>query len=135
MDRVAERPAARLSAAEARKFGLTLGAAFIVLAAFMAWRSHERLSLVFGAISAALVLAVLVAPTRLAPVERGWMRMALAISSVTTPIVLGILYLLVVTPFGIVRRTLGRNPLRHEAAAGTHWLPRALPRSDLERQF
>ena len=107
----------------------------MAMAALLWWRAHERLAVVPGVIGAALLLAAMVAPAHLGPVERAWMRMALAISSITTPIVLGVVYYLVVTPFGVVRRTFGGNPLKHEPAKGTHWVARETPRGDLERQF
>ena len=132
---MAEGIPARLSAAEGRKFGLTVGVAFMAMAAILAWRSHERLATIAGVLGAALLLAAMLAPGHLGPVERAWMRLALAISSITTPIVLGVVYYLVVTPFGVVRRTLGGNPLKHEPAHGTHWVQRETLQGDLERQF
>ena len=48
---------ARLSAAAAgRKFAFTVGAAFLVLAAILWWRSHLRTAYTFGGIGATLGL-------------------------------------------------------------------------------
>jgi uncharacterized membrane protein len=126
---------ARLSAPEGRKFAFTLAAAFGALAALLWWRGRPTLSTVFGAVAAAFAIAGLVLPGRLGPVYRGWMGFAHAISKVTTPIFLGVVYFLVITPSGRVRRALGGNPLRaHRGASG--WVDRAgAPRGDLTRQF
>jgi hypothetical protein len=51
-----------------------------------------------------------VAPLVLAPVERGWMRFAEVVGRVNTRIILTLVYALVFTPIGLVRRAL-RDPL------------------------
>ena len=134
---MAARVPAGLTAAEGRRFGLTVGVAFLVLTAILVWRSHLKTAAAFGVIGALLVLAGLLAPTKLGPVERGWMRFAHLISRVTTPIVMGVMYLLVLTPFGFLRRAFGGNPLTHAADADSFWKkrPAGRGRSNLSRQF
>ena len=126
---------ARLSPAEGRKFAFTLAAAFAVLAALVWWRGHPTLATVFGALAAAFAAGGLLVPGRLGPVQRAWMGMAHAISKVTTPIFMGVVYFLVITPIGLVRRAAGGNPLRaHQGDSG--WVDRAgEPHGDLTRQF
>jgi hypothetical protein len=126
---------ARLSAPEGRKFAFTLAAAFGVLAAVLWWRERHTVSTVFAGVAAAFALAGLAVPAHLGPVQRGWMGMAHAISKVTTPIFMGVVYYLVITPVGFVRRAAGGNPLRaHQGASG--WVDRGeAPRGDLTRQF
>ena len=51
-----------------------------------------------------LVAAGIIVPARLGPVYIGWMKFGLLLSKVTTPIILGIVYYLVITPTGLVRR-------------------------------
>lgn len=128
---------ARLTASEGRKFAFTVGAAFLVLAGIVWWRGHTGVSNVVGGVGAVLVLAGLVVPGRLGPVYRGWMRFALLLSKVTTPIFMGITYFLILTPTGILRRLLGRNPVVREARDGSYWVsrPEAARKSDIERQF
>lgn len=132
---MAGRPSTRLTASEGRKFGFTVGGAFLVLAGLMIWRGHEVLIWTFGSLGVLLGIGGLLVPTRLGPVHDGWMRLAHAISKVTTPIVMTVVYYLVITPTALIRRTFGRNPLRHPARDGGYWLARSESRSDLERQF
>ena len=138
---MAERIPARLTPAEGRRFGLTVGAAFIVFAGIFWWRGSERIATVFVAVGGLLVLAGLVLPGQLGPVYRAWMGLALLISKVTTPLFMGIVYFLVITPIAFLRRQLGGNPLVHapatDAAGRTVWQSRAPAdrRSDLNRQF
>lgn len=132
---MAHRIPARLSPAEGRKFALTVGAAFVALAGFTWWRGHERFATVAGALGAAFLLAGLLAPGQLGLIYRGWMAFGLALSKITTPIFMGIVYFVVITPIGILRRVIGRNTL---VASGTTtvWATRDLQASsDLNRQF
>ena len=128
---------ARLTPAQGRRFGLTVGGAFLVFASIAWWRNHPTTTSALGILGGALMLAGLLAPTYLGPVERTWMRLAHLISMVTTPIVMGVMYLVVLTPVGLARRLLGGNPMVHEAHHGSYWKPRPEGKrsGDLTRQF
>jgi hypothetical protein len=126
---------ARLSPREGRKFAFTLAAAFGVLAGISWWRESPRALLIFAVIAGALTLGGLVIPGSLGPVYRAWMGFAHALSRVTTPIFMGIVYFLVITPIAVIRRAVGGNPLRAHSGA-TGWVNRKdNPRGDLSRQF
>ena len=138
---MAGRVSARLTAAEGRKFGFTVGSAFLVLALVLHyWRHAVVAPRVFGVIAIMLLIGALLVPTSLGPIQRAWMGLAHMISKVTTPIFMGIIYFLVLAPVGVVRRALGKNSLEHEAdsSAGVgFWVVRqeGKRRGDLGRQF
>ena len=121
---MAERVPTRLTAAEGRRFGVTVGCAFLVIAGLSAWRDHTNLAAGAGLIGAALVAGGLVIPTHLGPVERAWMALAKVLSRVTTPVVMGVMYLAVLTTVGLLRRSLARNPLVHKEHEGSFWQSR-----------
>jgi len=128
---------ARLSAAEGRRFGLSVGGMFLVLGAVLWWRGHATAP-VPAALGALLVVAALVAPTRLGPFEHGWMRLGAALSRITTPIVLAIAYFGVIAPTGVVLRLARRNPIARPRLQSSRWIPReagARRRRDMERLF
>jgi hypothetical protein len=131
---------ARLStgytAAAGRKFGLTVGIAFGVFAGIAYWRGHPTTFSVLASLGGALVLAGVLIPRHLQAVDAAWMRLALLISKVTTPIFMGIIYFGVFTPIGALRRMLGKNSLVHVAGPNGLWADRSdAPRSSLERLF
>jgi Saxitoxin biosynthesis operon protein SxtJ len=133
---LAHRSPARLSPREGRSFAFTLTGAFAVLAAVSWWRAHPRACAVFAAVAGFLLLAGLLVPARLGPVRDAWMGLAHAISRVTTPIFMGAVYFLVITPSGVIRRLVGGNPIRRSRGKGSGWVDRrGLPPSDLTRQF
>ena len=121
---------------ELRRFALAVGGAFALLGALLLWRGRGA-GWVLLLVGVALVAAGVVAPRRLGPVQRGWMRVALAISRVTTPIFMGIVYFLVLTPTGLVMRLAGRRPLARLPDATTFWVdrPPGERKGDLTRQF
>jgi hypothetical protein len=125
---------ARLSRRDGRRFGLQVGTAFGVLAGVAHWRGRALTGWVLTAVAGFLLAGGLAAPAALVPVFRAWMRMAHAISKVTTPIVLGIVYFVVLTPIGLALRAAGNRSLSNDGGT-TAWVPRPHQASDLKRQF
>jgi hypothetical protein len=120
---LAEKISARLTASEGRKFGLTVGPAFLVLGALLFWRGRLLGAQITGALGAGLLIASLVAPAALDPVRRVWMRLALAISKVTVPIFMGIVYFLVISVIGLLRRVFGNNAIKRPPSSTSYWEP------------
>ncbi len=128
---------ARLTPAEGRRFAFVVGAAFLVLGTVSRWRGHQVVPSVLWTVGGALVLSGVLIPGLLGPVYRGWMRFALALSRVTTPIFMGLIYFVLFTPVGVVRRLMGKNALVRPKG-DTFWVDRSPGqgrRSDLQRQF
>lgn len=89
-----------------------------------------------GALGGVLLLAGIFVPGRLSRAHRAWMALARAISRVTTPVAVGVLYFGVLTPVGLLMRAFGRNPLRQRERNGGFWVPaQSGGRSDLKTQF
>jgi len=133
-----DRNPTRLTVAEGRRFGLTVGGAFLLLAAFFFWRKHTIPLWITGSFGASFALAGLVVPTLLGPVQDAWMRFAVALSKVTNPIVMGLIYYTAITPTGILRRVFGGNPLDHRNPdTDSYWRVRTPDdrKSDMHRQF
>ena len=98
-----------------RKFGLTTGIIFAVLFGFVLpfiWRTDlHRWPLVVGGI---LCSVALIAPRALSPFYAVWMRIALILGWLNSRIILGIIYLLVVTPMALVMKLLGKDPMQRQ---------------------
>ena len=126
-----------MTAGEGRKFAFTVGLAFAALTGLFAWRGHAVPAMVTAALSAGLLLAGIAIPGRLDPVYRGWMAFALLLSRITTPVFMGIVYFMVISPIGLLMRLFGRNPLAPRETAGTRWISRAATggRGGMENQF
>jgi hypothetical protein len=82
------------------------------------------------AVSGAFALAAWLAPAVLAPLNRFWTGLGLALHRITNPIVLGLLFYGVFTPLGLFyRRVLGKDflKLKRDAGADTYWIERRPP--------
>ena len=131
--------AERLSKAELRKFGLTVGGAFAVFGAISWWRGHELPPRVLWTLAALLMVPGAVAPAILGPVHRVWMAFATVLGHVNTRIILTVLFYLVMTPVGLIMR-LFRDPLDRSLRdrSTTQWIKRESQPVDpgrYERQF
>ena len=127
---------ARLSPAEGRRFGLTVGGAFLAVAAVAWWRGREGALIVTGTLGTLLVVAGLLLPSHLGPVQRAWTAGAHALSKVTTPIFMSVMYFVVFTPAGLLIRAFGHRPIAPVRTRTSFWVPRgSKPQSDMHRQF
>ena len=121
---------------ELRKFGITVGLAFMVLSAVVFWRHPDGMVWkIFVGLGAALVLGGLLIPAQLQVVYRGWMKFALLLSKVTTPIFMGIIYFGLFLFTGLIRRAMGKNAMETREVNGSYWSAREVRRANLERQF
>ena len=128
-----------LDARELRSFGLSTGAIVAVLfGAVIPWIWDLRYPLWPWIILVVLGGWGLIAPDSLRLVHRFWMRFALLISKVTTPIILGIVFFLVIMPVGLVMRIFGWDPLarQFDANAATYRIATESPSAGtLERPY
>ena len=111
-----------------RSFGLVFAAFFAVVGTL--WLIDGDRGGFWWLVPALITLAIaLLRPRVLAPLGRLWLRFGRLLSRVTTPIVMGVLFLTVVTPIALLRRAVGSDPLRLklEPTATTYWIPREPP--------
>lgn len=107
-------------------FALAAGLAVLGLLPLLARRPVRWWAL---AISGALAAVGLLRPAVLSPVRWLLTRLALAVSAVVSTVVATLLFYLVVTPIGFLRRRKGRDPLglRFDAGAASYWKQREPP--------
>lgn len=123
---------------EWRKFGLGSALVLALLTGLLCWRGWLPLPV------AAAVLAALLAGALLALLQPRWLRgpyrmglrVSLALGRVVAPLVLGAIFLLVLTPMGLLLRLLGKDllRLRRDPGASTYWQSVTGSR-DLTRMF
>lgn len=117
-----------------RHFGLTVGIAFWVLTALLLWKSRPLWPL-FGGLGTAFLLLAGLYPSALRPIEKVWMKAARAMGWVMTRVILGLVFILLFTPAGLIIRLLRKDPLklRFDKAASTYWHRRDAKDSSPER--
>jgi hypothetical protein len=87
--------------------------------------------------SGVFLLAALVYPRVLAPLNRLWMAFGNLLHIMVGSLVLGILFVLVITPLGLLMRAMGRDALalKRDGSACTYWIQRMPPGPDPKTLF
>jgi hypothetical protein len=77
----------------------------------------------------AFLIAALLLPGILHPLNIVWTRLGLLLHRITNPIILGVLFYVVFMPFGLVVRLVGKDllRLRWDPQADSYWIPRDPP--------
>jgi hypothetical protein len=109
-----------------RTFGLTLGGACLVWAGILYWRGKDTAALWLVCIGPALALLALAAPQALRPLHRIWIPAARALAHAITWVFLTLAFYLVITPYALVMKLLGKDPLerRYEPGRTSYWIQR-----------
>jgi predicted membrane metal-binding protein len=95
-----------------REFGLVTGAIVAGLfGLFFPWLLERSWPLWPWAIFGLLAAWGLLAPLSLRPLYRVWMRFGLLLSKITTPIIMGLVFFVLITPMGLIRRLAGRDSM------------------------
>lgn len=108
---------------ELRKFAAIMTVIPGLFAALAWYRHRELVCAIVGGIAFFFLIAGIIAPRALAPVERGWLWIGEAIGKVVTPIILVLAYLLVITPMGVLVRLMGKDLLevRIDRSRQSYW--------------
>ena len=122
-----------------KSFGLVTGGVFAALfGLFFPWLLDLATPIWPFAVGGVLMALGLVAPMTLKSVYHWWMRLAIGLSKITTPIILGIVYFLMFLPTGLLMRLFGRDPMarRIERSAGSYRVQsRKTSPENMERPF
>src|SRR3990170_2047127 len=94
-----------------RSFGLTVGGVFALIG-FWPIVIYGLAPRWWSVVVAGILIApALVYPRSLFWVYKGWMRVGHVLGWINTRVILGAVFYAVVTPIGIVRRWLGKDPM------------------------
>lgn len=127
-----------LNKANLRKFGITMGAAFFIIALLVFFK-HKQ-GILFPVISLIFFLFTVISPALLKPVYVIWMRFAFLLAWINTRIILLAIFYLIFTPFSLVIRLLGKDLLgrKIQKNSSSYWLKKesiVFNPVDYERRF
>jgi hypothetical protein len=111
-----------------RNFGLVMAAAATIFGCLPLLRAAPphwwllTLAVIFGA-------AAYVAPRALFPLNYAWFRLGLLLHRVISPVVIGAIFFLCVTPIGVIMRIIGKDvlSLRRRPDLPSYWIVRDPP--------
>ena len=119
-----------------RSFGLVFFIVFLILAL---WPLKSGGDLRLWALALSLVFFILgiLNSKLLNPLNKLWFKFGILLGSLVSPIVMGLVYFLVVTPVGLFMRFLGKDLLKTGKVknSSTYWIKRDKQRSTMKNQF
>lgn len=108
-----------------QRFGWVFSAMCTALGIYLQWKFANYLTLVFFVLSVFFAASASFAPQLLQPLNKAWYQLGIFFGRFVSPIVLGVLFFLLITPIAISTRLAGRDPLRMKKRNLTsHWLDR-----------
>jgi thiol:disulfide interchange protein len=116
-----------------RQFGVSVGIVLLAAATWFLWRRRVPLVVgIPGGVGALLVVLGAAWPRALVYPNRGWTTFAEGLSWVSTRVILGLLFYLVLTPLGRWRRWRGADPLARRAPSDrrSFWRPYSARQAD-----
>jgi hypothetical protein len=115
IEMTAEHTIPKLDRKGLRQFGFVTGAVVAaVFGLFFPWVLGRGWPLWPWFIAGPLWALAVVSPLWLQPIYRGWMRFGLLASRVTTPVILGVVFFVMISPLALFRRLRGRDPMNRE---------------------
>ena len=121
-----------------RSFGFTVGGIFAFIALWPLIVRGEDPRWWAMVVAGCLLVPAVVFPKSLTWVYKGWMALGHVLGWINTRIILGLVFYFVVTPIGIIRRLLGKDPMgkRLRPDLESYRVPRnPRPASHLRRQY
>jgi hypothetical protein len=122
-----------------RSFGFTFAVVFGLLGTWLVWHSSAYGWPAFG-VGAAFAVVALTIPRVLHPLNVVWMRFALLLNKIVSPIVLGVIFFGIFMPVSLIFRAIRRDALRRkfDSALTSYWIdrePPGPPGTSFPRQF
>ena len=119
-----------------RSFGFLFFVVFLIVSL---WPLKSQGDLRLWAFILSLIFLVLgVLNSRfLTPLNKLWYKFGIFLGSIVSPIVMGIIFFVIVTPIGLIMRFLGKDLLRvnKNKIVSTYWINRGKQKTTMKKQF
>ena len=118
-----------------RSFGIVFFVFFLIIAIYPLIKDGElRLWSLF--ISIVFLFLGLVNSKILNPLNKLWFKFGIFLGKIISPLVMGIIFFLVVTPIGLLMRLLNKDLLNLRFNNnGSYWIEKTEPKSKMKNQF
>ncbi len=119
-----------------RNFGFTFAGVALVFAAFLFWKGRPSAPWFLGAAGVFFVLGAFL-PSLLRPAFGPWMKFAEVLGYVNTRILLGLFFIIGITPTGLLMRISGKDPMARtfkQKSTSSYWT-KPTPHEEGNRHF
>jgi len=118
-----------------RSFGIVFFIVFLLIAFYpLIYNGEIRIwSLI---VSLIFLILGLINSGILTPLNKLWFKFGILLGKIISPIIMGIIFFLVVTPIGLIMRFLGKDVLNLKFNANkSYWIEKTGPKSKMKNQF
>ena len=119
-----------------RNFGLVFFVVFLIIAL---WPLKYEADIRLWSLAVSIIFFILgvLNSKLLTPLNRLWFKFGMFLGAIVSPIIMGIVFFLVVTPIGGFMRLLGKDLLKMSKVKNisTYWIKRGKQQSTMKKQF
>ncbi len=118
-----------------RSFGLVFCLVFLIIALYPLI-NNEDIRVWSLIISILFILFGLMNSKILTPLNKIWFKFGLLLGRIVSPIIMGVIFFLVVTPIGLIMRIIGKDLLNLKFNnKNSYWIEKTGPKSKMKNQF
>ena len=118
-----------------KSFGIVFFIVFILISLYPLLNGQE-IRLWALIISAVFLILGLLKSKLLTPLNKLWFRFGIFLGKIISPIIMGFIFFLVVTPIGLIMRLLGKDVLNLKYnKERSYWIEKDGPKSKMKNQF
>ena len=118
-----------------RSFGVVFFIFFVLIALYPLLKGND-LRIWSLLISFSFLILGVINSRILTPLNKLWFKFGLFLGKIISPLVMGIIFFIVVTPVGIMMRILGKDLLNLKYnQKKTYWIEKTQPKSKMKNQF
>ncbi len=109
-----------------RNFGLTFVFVFAIIGLWPVFRHSLPPRYWALGIAAAFLAVTFIAPKLLTPLNKLWFKFGMLLHNVVNPLILGLLFMVLLTPLALVMRLFGKRflPTGFDSKTSSYWIPR-----------
>ena len=118
-----------------KSFGLLFFIVFLILGLWPL-KNADNINFYFILISLIFLILGLINSKILSPLNKSWIKLGEILGKIVSPLVMGFIYFIIITPIGIFMRFIGKDLLNLKLNNDkTYWIKRSNKINTMKRQF
>ena len=119
-----------------RNFGLVFAAVFVIISLYPLW-FEKNMHLWACIIAFIFFFLAIFLPKALILPNKLWFKLGLFLGAIVSPVIMGLIFFLTVTPTGMIMRLLGKDILNQKInkSVKSYWIKKAKTVSSMKNQF
>ena len=116
---------AEIKAPSNKKFGWSFSIIFLLIAIYSFLNSSLFFTAICSVISVSILTITISSPNKLTSLNRLWFKFGIFLGKVVSPIILGLIFFLMITPISLITRLFGRDILfLRKVNKRSYWIKR-----------